>query len=328
MRTAAVSHGQQIRRTASPAARKIGLLAGWGRYPLVVAEALSRQGYQTFCLGVEGHADPALAGLCADFQWVGLAKLGRAIAYFRRHGVRDVTMAGKIHKSILFQPWTWFRHLPDWRTARRFYQHFLLPRKDRKDDTLLLEVVKEFARSGMVVAPATNYAPELLVRYGQLTRRGPSLSERKDIEFGWKLAKEMGRLDVGQSVAIKGRATLAIEAIEGTDQCILRAGELCRSGHFTVVKVAKPQQDMRFDVPTIGWGTLSTMVKAGASCLAIETGRTILLDEPKVLEYANQQRLAIVSLTPDGALPPTNASVAADPTPQPDPSATSPETLC
>ena len=193
MRVSAVSV-QQIRRPCRDRGGKIGLLAGWGRYPMVVAEALSRQGYQTFCLGVKGHADPALAGMCTDFEWVGLARLGQAIGYFRRHGVCDVTMAGKIHKSVLFQPWAWLTHLPDLRTLRRFYKHFLLARNDNKDDTLLLAVVKEFASSGIVFAPATNYAPELLVEFAQFTRRGPSAAERKDIEIGWKVAKELGRL--------------------------------------------------------------------------------------------------------------------------------------
>lgn len=291
--------------------RKIGLLAGWGRYPLAVAEALNRQGYQTYGLGVKGHADPALADLCVDFAWVGLAKLGAACRQFRRWGVQDATMAGKIHKHLLFRRGAWIKHLPDWRTIRSFYKHFLLNRKDRRDDTLLLAVVKEFASDGIMFGPATDYAPELLVKFGHLTRRGPSEGQRKDIEFGWQLAKEIGRLDVGQSVAIKGRTALAVEAIEGTDQCIKRAGELCRAGGFTVVKVAKPQQDMRFDVPTIGIGTLQTMVAAGASCLAIEAGRTIVVDETEVIRYANEHRLAVVALSADGELP--------DP---------SPETLC
>lgn len=293
----------QIRRPSAAQGARIGLLAGWGRYPLVVAQALAEQGYQTFCLGVKGHADPVLAEYCTDFEWVGLAKLGRAINYFRRHGVRDVTMAGKIQKAVLFQPWAWLTHLPDVRTVRRFYKHFIVPRKDNRDDTLLLAVIKEFARSGIVVAPATNYAPELLVDFGQFTRRGPTASERKDIEFGWKLAKEMGRLDVGQSVCIRGRAALAVEAMEGTDQCIERAGGLCRGGAFTVIKTAKPQQDMRFDVPTVGLRTVKIMAASGARCLAIESGKTILLDQQEVVRYADEHQIAIVSLTAEGALP-------------------------
>ncbi len=300
---------QQIRRPYCDRAAKIGLLAGWGRYPVVVAEALARQGYQTFCLGVKDHADPALAAMCTDFEWVGLAKLGQAINYFRRHGVRDVTMAGKIHKSVLFQPWAWLTHLPDLRTVRRFYKHFLIARNENNDDSLLTAVVKEFARSGIVFAPATNYAPELLVEFAQLTRRGPSTPERKDIEFGWKVAKEMGRLDVGQSICVRDRATIAVEAIEGTDLCIERAGQLCGGGSFTVIKVAKPKQDMRFDVPTIGLRTLETMSAAGARCLAIESSKTILLDKANAVRYADQHGIAIVTLTAEGVLPVTTNTV-------------------
>jgi len=278
----------------------VGLIAGWGRYPVVVADALRQQGRPVFCLGVKGHADPALERMCRDFQWIGLGKLGRAIRYFARSGVRDATMAGKIHKVMLFQSWAWVKHLPDWRTMRRFYPHFVLSRKDRKDDTLLGAVIDEFALDGIRFQPATDYVPELLVKLGQLTARGPSHAQQCDIEFGWTMAKEMGRLDIGQSVAVKGRAALAVEAIEGTDECIKRAGSLCASGGFTVVKVAKPQQDMRFDVPTIGLGTLRTMAEAGGRVLAIEAGRTIIIDQPEVIEFANRNKLVIVALDRDG----------------------------
>jgi UDP-2,3-diacylglucosamine hydrolase len=280
----------------APPPRRIGMLAGWGRYPLVVAEALRRAGYETYCLGVAGYADPQLAEVCHHFRWSGLARFGRAIRYFHRHDVHDATMAGKIHKVVLFQPWSWLRHFPDLRTMRMFIPHFLTRRKDNKDDTLLTAIVDEFAREGIRFNPATDYAPELLVRKGQLTERGPSSAQWKDIAFGWELAKEMGRLDIGQSVAVKNRAALAVEAVEGTDACIRRAGGLCRSGEFTIVKVAKPQQDMRFDVPTIGLGTMQTMTEAGARVLAVEAGRTILLDEPAVVAFANDHRLIVVAV--------------------------------
>lgn len=254
------------------------------------------QGYDVYCLGLKGNAEPGLRELCADFEWLGLAQLGRAIRYYRRQRCTQITMAGKIHKVQLFQPWVWLKILPDWRTVRCYYPHFVLTKKDRKDDTLLGAAIAEFAKDGITVAPATDFAPELLVKEGQLTRRAPSAAQAADIEFGWTLAKEMGRLDVGQSVAVKGRAVLAVEAIEGTDACIRRAGQLCRAGGFTIVKTAKPQQDMRFDVPTIGVGTLQTMVEAGATTLAIEAGRTIILDEAAVLDFANQHKIAIVAL--------------------------------
>jgi DUF1009 family protein len=288
---------------------RIGLLAGWGKYPVVIAEALRRQGRQTYCLGVLGHADPGLAKLCHHFRWSGLAKFGSAIRYFKRHGVTQAMMAGKIHKQSMYQPWFILRNLPDLKTVRAFMPHFVTRRKDCKDDTLLSRVVALFAADGIRLAPATDYAPELLIRQGQLTRRGPSAAQRKDIQFGWQIAKELGRLDCGQAVAVKGQAVLALEAIEGTDQCIRRAGELCPSGDFTVVKVAKPQQDMRFDVPTVGLRTLQTMHHSGARVLAVEADRTVFLEQQEVVEFANRNRMVIVALE-DGRI---EANIPEDP---------------
>ncbi|MEZ6069857.1 MAG: UDP-2,3-diacylglucosamine diphosphatase LpxI [Pirellulales bacterium] len=276
--------------------QRVGLLAGWGRFPLLVAEALRRDGYQVYCLGVAGHADPALIDTCDEFRWIGIAKLGAAVRYFQRHGIRRATMAGKLHKVVLYQPWVWWKHLPDWRAIRAFYPHFLLTREDRKDDTLLTVIVDEFGKDGIRFEPATDMVPHLLVRSGTLTHGRPNRAQRADIAFGWQVAKEMGRLDVGQSVVVKDRATIAVEAIEGTDECIRRGGQLCQVGGFTVVKVAKPQQDMRFDVPTIGVGTLRTIAAAGGKVLAIEAGRTIILDEPEVIRFADAHQLVIVSL--------------------------------
>jgi UDP-2,3-diacylglucosamine hydrolase len=274
----------------------VGLVAGWGRYPIVVAQALRRQGHRIYCVALKDHADPALVEFCDDVQWTELAKIGRAIRYLKRSGVREAVLAGKVFKLRLLQPRVWLKLVPDLRTVRIFWSHFIGARKDRKDDTLLLAIVNAFADDGISIRPATDYAPELLVKFGQLTRLGPTRSQQKDIEFGWQLAKEMGRVDVGQSVVVKDRACLAVEAIEGTDECIRRAGQLCPAGGFTVIKLAKPQQDMRFDVPTVGLWTLQTMASAGAKLLAVEAGKTILVDEPAFLEFANRHKLIVVSL--------------------------------
>jgi DUF1009 family protein len=247
-------------------------------------------------LGIKDHADPSLAEFCHDFRWIGLGRIGAAIRFLRRRGVADATMAGKIQKVRLFEPWTIARHLPDWTGLRTFYPHFVSRRQDRRDDTLLSAIVGAFGRGGVRLLPATDFAPELLVKAGCLTRREPTAAERKDIQFGWILAKEMGRLDVGQSVVVKDQAPLAVEAIEGTDECIRRAGLLCAQGGFTVVKVAKPQQDMRFDVPTIGVGTLHAMAASGAKVLAIEADRTILVDRDEFLAVADRNNLVVVSV--------------------------------
>lgn len=277
--------------------RRIGLLAGWGRFPVVTAEALAVQGYEVYCLGIKEHADEAaLRPYCVDYQPIGVARIGGAIRYFRRSRVACATMAGKVFKTRLFQPRMFLSLLPDWRTVRMFFANFVLARGDRRDDTLLGKIVAEFAKDGIRFAPAVDFAPELLVKQGRLTRRPPTALEQRDVEFGWKLAKELGRFDVGQSVTVKGSSALAVEAIEGTDACIRRAGELCRAGGFTVVKVAKPQQDMRFDVPTIGVGTIETMIAAGASCLAVEADKTIFVDQPEVVRLADANKIAIVAL--------------------------------
>jgi hypothetical protein len=277
--------------------RKVGLLAGSGRFPLVFADAARRRGLAVCGVGVEGMADDELASRCWSYSTAPLARFGRAMRLFHRAGVDQVVMAGKIEKTVLVRPHLYWRLLPDWRTLHMWWRYAT---RDKKDDTLLLAVIREFERDGITFHSALDYCPELLVKHGFLTRRKPSPTQWKDIFFGWELAKEMGRLDVGQSVMIKDTAVLAVEAIEGTDACIRRAGDLCRRGGFVIVKVAKPQQDMRFDVPTIGIGTLESLVAARGTVLAVEAGKTIIVDEPAVTAFANRHKLVIVALGADG----------------------------
>ena len=225
-----------------------------------------------------------------------LGQLGQGDSVFSRCDVEQATMAGKFHKALLYQPRVWLRHLPDWTFIKTFYHYFVTHKRDNKDDTLLGALTDAFAADGITFHPATDFAPELLVKPGQIAGRPPSATQQADIEFGWEIAKQMGRLDIGQSMCVKDRAVLAVEAIEGTDACILRAGELCKKGGFTVVKVAKPQQDMRFDVPTVGVRTLRTMLAAGAKVLAIEGGRTILLDDEEFRQFAAQHKISVIAL--------------------------------
>lgn len=276
--------------------KRIGLLAAWGRYPVLVAETLRRQGYHVSCIGVADLADPALRDICQDFQWVGWCGLGRAIRFFQRCDVQQATMAGKFPKALIYQPRVWCRHLPDWKFIKTFYHYFITHKRDSKDDTLLGVLADAFAADGITFHPATDFAPELLVKPGQIAGRPPSASQQADIAFGWDIAKLMGGLDIGQSICVKDRAVIAVEAIEGTDACILRAGEHCKTGGFTIVKVAKPQQDMRFDVPTVGVRTLRTMLAAGASVLAIEGDRTILLDDDEFRQFAARHKLSVLAL--------------------------------
>jgi DUF1009 family protein len=276
-----------------------GLIAGWGRYPVVIARRLKQHGHRVCCLGVKDHADPELAAICDVYYTMGVAQLGRAIRVFRREGVRRATMAGKIHKVILFHRWSLLKHIPDWTAICTFFPHYITRQLDRKDDTMLETVVRAFGRFGIQFQPATDFAPDLLVRNGHLAGPIPSPAVQHDISFAWQIARQLGRVDVGQTVVVKGRAVLAVEAVEGTDQCIRRAGQLCPSGGFTVVKVAKPQQDMRYDVPTIGMGTMRALMQSGGRALAIEAGRTILLDESDVLDFARRHSITLVALDKD-----------------------------
>jgi DUF1009 family protein len=280
--------------TLSPCQPPVGLLAGHGRFPIVFAEKARSLGIPVVCVGLRHEADPQLARLVERFYWVGVAQLGRMIHRFKGAGVRRVVMAGKVRKAeFMYKPWRVFSLLPDWRMVRFWYRR---SRRDNRDDSLLLDVIAEFAVDGLRCESALELCPELLARPGVLTRCQPTAREEEDIAFGWDLAKEMGRLDVGQSVAVKEKTVLAVEAIEGTDQAIRRAGELCRAGGFVVVKVAKPQQDMRFDVPTIGCTTIETMHRAGGRVLAIEAGKTILLDEADTLALADRHGITVLAL--------------------------------
>ena len=280
-------------------ARKIGLIAGWGELPVVVAQHLRDQGDDVYCVGLIGHADVRLEKICTVFEWGAVSRTRSHMRFFRRHHVHLGTMAGKVFKSILMQKNLLLRHFPDWTFMRFFFPSLLLRKKDRNDDTLLMAGVRMYEHHGVELRPVTELAPQILAQPGLLARRKPNAREWSDIRFGWDLAKQMGGLDVGQSVAVKDRAAVAIEAIEGTDECIRRAGILCPAGGFTVVKVAKPQQDMRFDVPTIGLGTVQTLHASGGRVLAVEAGKTIVLNPTEISQFAIQHGLAIVALHAD-----------------------------
>ena len=286
------SNPTHLKLAGAQSGLRIGLLAGAGRFPIEFAIAARQAGHSVHCVGVEGLVPDNLRELCDGFDVTPLAKIGRAIRLFKRAKIQQVVMAGKIEKVALFQKWRWVKLMPDWRTLHMAF-HYLA---NKRDDTVLLAVIKEFERDNIQFESALKFCPELLVKHGFLTRRKPTTAQWNDIRFGWEMAKEMGRLDIGQSVVVCDSTVIAIEAIEGTDECIRRAGELCKRGGFTVVKVAKPQQDLRFDMPTIGLRTLQTMHEAGGRVLAIEAGMTIMLDQQEVIELAEKLGISIVSV--------------------------------
>jgi hypothetical protein len=287
----------ELRLHAPQDAGRVGIVAGWGEYPMQVAKALRRSNEGFVIAAVKGHADEALGDYAEAMRWFGVCKLGGMQRFFRRHGVDRVVLAGKLFKDrILFHGWGWIQHVPDWECVRTMLQPWFSRDSSMTDDSLLGAVVHSFERQGMQVVSGTQYATELLAEKGVLTDAGPSRAIQADIEFGWKIAKQMGGLDVGQSISVKDRTVLAVEAVEGTDACIERTGVICPRGRWTLIKVAKPQQDMRFDLPTIGPRTIERMIAAGGKAIAIEADKTILLDRERTLSLANRHGICIVSM--------------------------------
>jgi len=287
---------EHIHPFVSAKPQRLGLLAGAGRFPICFAKSARAAGHSVHCVGVLGMASDELGDVCDSYVAAPLGRLGKAIRLFKRARVDNAVMAGKIEKTALFKRFRWVRNFPDWRMIHMCWKYVT---DSKSDDSLLLAVIREFERDQIRFRSALDYCPELLVKHGFLTRRKPSPAQWRDVNLGWAMAKEIGRLDIGQTVVVHDMAVMAVEAIEGTDACIRRAGTLCRRGGFCVVKVAKPQQDMRFDVPTIGVQTLQSMREAGGRVLAIESERTILLDADEVVELADKLGIAIVALNAD-----------------------------
>ncbi|QDV69615.1 hypothetical protein Poly24_33310 [Rosistilla carotiformis] len=282
---------------ASPSGSTVGLIAGWGRFPILVAESLKRQNHRVACAAIRGHACESLNDICDEVRWFGVAKMGGQLRFFRRHGVQRMTMAGKLFKAdLMFQGSVWLRHLPDLFCIRTMAPHFITRSKDTRDDTLLTAVTDAYLARGIEVCPATDFAPELLVKQGHHSTQRLNAKQQADVRFGWTIAKQMGGLDIGQSITVKDQTVVAVEAVEGTDACIERSGKLCGKRGFTLIKVAKPQQDMRFDVPTIGPQTIELLAAAGGSCIVIEADKTIVVDREEVTRIANAHRIAIVAV--------------------------------
>jgi DUF1009 family protein len=275
----------------------VGLVAGWGNYPIEVAQVLRDRGARVVTVAIRNHASSSLETYSDVIKVFSVGKLGAHQRFFKRHGASKVVLAGKIFKDrVLFSRWRWLAAVPDWKCVVTFLPHFIFRRKDQRDDSILHAVTQSYEQIGIPIVPGTRYARHLLAEEGLLTDVEPSFAIQKDIEFGWKIAKAMGGLDIGQSITVCDQNVFAVEAIEGTDACIRRTKSLCKKGGFTLVKVAKPQQDERFDLPTVGPLTVQAVADAGGKAIAIEQGRTILIDRLDTLRLANQLGIAIVAL--------------------------------
>lgn len=263
--------------------KKVGLLAGNGNLPILFTQAARAMGMEVVAISLVSDAQvDALKQVANKVYEVSVGQLDKIITTLKDENVTEVTMLGKVTKEHLFSG-----TIPDMRMQKLL---FSLP--DKKDDTMMLALVKELAGEGITVFDQTMLIRRLMPPVGILTKRQPTEAELADMQFGLRAAREIGRMDIGQTVVVKNKALMAVEAIEGTDACIKRGGALGRGG-VVVAKTAKPQQDLRFDVPAIGVKTLESMIEAKATALVIEAGKTLVVDQARVVQVADEAGIAI-----------------------------------
>jgi DUF1009 family protein len=259
------------------------LIAGNGRFPFLVLEGARSQGIEMAVIALKEEASPELEQVAKRLHWVSLGELSKAIELMQREGVKRAVMAGQVKHNKIFSAIR-----PDWKLAKLL---FSLPRKNT--DSLIGAVAKVFEEEGIQLVDSTLFLKPLLPEAGVLTRRAPNEHEAADMEYGLEVARRLAEMDIGQTVVIADRACVAVEAMEGTDETIARAARFAHGKPLVVVKVSKPQQDMRFDVPVIGLPTVKSMGDAGATALAIDASRTLLFDRNRLIETADAAGIAI-----------------------------------
>lgn len=260
-----------------------GLIAGNGKFPFLVVEGARRAGVDLVVVAIREETDPRIASVAANVEWVGIGQLGKMISFFKKHNVKSAIMAGQVKHVQIFSG-----AMPDLRMVRMLWN---LPR--RNTDALIGGVADEMAREGIELIDSTHFIKDQLASEGELTKRKPNGEEIQNIEYGLHIAGEIARLDLGQTIVVRSKACVAIEAMEGTDATIRRAGELAK-GKLTVVKVAKPDQDMRFDVPVVGVPTVEAMIDAGATCLSVTAGKTLIFDREEMVKLADKHKICVV----------------------------------
>jgi len=269
----------------------LGLIAGGGRLPILVANGAKRAGLKVICVGFARTASINLANEVDVFYRVAIARPGGWIRKLRKHRVTRTIMVGRVSKEQLFTPWRIMQYLPDWRAFRIYY--WRLRGKNKQTDSLLSAVADELKSGGIILENSTMYCKEHLATAGIMTGKQVRPSVESDIDFGWKIVKKLGELDIGQAIAVKEKEVIAVEAIEGTAAMIERAGRLCRSGGWMLIKVSKPQQDLRFDVPCVGPDTVKSLAENGGKYLVVEAEKTIIIDKPETIKLANQLGITI-----------------------------------
>ncbi len=276
--------------TSSTPTTRLGIIAGHGLFPQMVLQGAKAAGCHVTVVGLRGFADQSLFGSADVFCWAGLARMGRWLRLLKRQGATRVILAGSVRKADMFGRLRLLRLLPDLTSIRIWYFGI----RDKRNDSVLSAVADEFTKHGIIMEDCVAYSKEHMAPDGVLTTRQPSDAQKRDIDFGWKIAKEMGRLDIGQSIAVKETEVIAVEAIEGTDSMIARAGQLCPQGGWTLIKVAKPDQDMRFDVPTVGPETITKLTAHGAKMLVVEAGKSVIVERERMIQSAAAAGIVVV----------------------------------
>lgn len=269
----------------------LGLIAGEGIFPVLVARGARAAGRQVVCAAFSRNAWPDLRKECDLFKWVGVLRMGQWVKVLREAGCHEAIMVGRVQKAQMYDRWRYFRYIPDLRSIKLW---FTVLRHDKRPYSILQAVTTELASAGIALVDSTQYCTEHLATPGVMTRRQPTESQWKDIEYGWEIGSTLSRLDVGQSIGVMDRDVIAVEALEGTDAMVERAGQLCKVGGWVMIKVSNTQQDMRVDVPTVGVNTIEKLRAARAGCLVLEAGKTIMLEKQKVIELADRYKIAIV----------------------------------
>ena len=270
---------------------KIGLIAGNGRFPILFAQGAKANNLEVVAVGIKGETLIELENYVDKFYWTSVAQMGKLISILKKEGVVNAVMAGGVTKTNVFAKFANFNFIPDIKTVTLLYKVI----KNRQDHSILGAIANELAKDGIELQPATLYVPELLAQEGILTKRRPSDREQADIEFGWNIAKKIAEMDIGQCIVVKERVVMAVEAFEGTNETIKRGRALGGKG-AVVIKLSKKDQDIRFDLPTIGRETIDVLDEAGVSALAIEAERTIILDIEETIMAADNKKIAIVSV--------------------------------
>ena len=264
---------------------KLGLIAGNRKFPLLFAKAAKDKNYSVIAIAIKGDTSSRLKAYVDKLYWLGLNEFSRCLEIFNKEGVKKIVMAGQITPKRLFS-----RELAEDVELKKILGSL----KDKKADSIFGAIAEKFKASGFELLSSTTFMEDFLPKSGTLTNLEPDFSTWEDVYFGLDLAKAVANLDIGQTVAVKQRAVVAVEALEGTDNLIRRAGKIARGG-ITVVKVSKPKQDLRFDIPVVGLGTIKNMLSAGAKCLAIEAGKTLFIDKDESVKLADKKGIAIVA---------------------------------